>query len=199
MTCTVYVAQKASDAVDLTTISSCLESFLAGKIDDADGRDRSSGSSSGVEHQAAGFLEATEAAAESEDDDVSAFSDRTADADVIDDYLKPPVKYRHWQPLVLVLGVPAIHKGALIEVQPEVCTQDALDGSGGLSDSSSDDNADEAERQPGSHAAVNHRTAWAQKLVTNNGSLHGYESTSWASLSSIGAYCACQVALFTRP
>ncbi|KAL0024275.1 hypothetical protein WJX79_002109 [Trebouxia sp. C0005] len=93
----------------------------------------------------------------------------------------------HWQPLVLAVGVPALPKGALVEVQPMACTVDALTAQQ-AADTSSDEEVD-------SQQGGNHLSSWASRLVNRVGSIEGDSAGRWSSLTSQGVYCCCQVEL----
>lgn len=199
LACTIYLAPQPTSSECGQQISSCLRAFLTGSIDDA---------FSSLAHEATsadnvdcGYTDqdgsqqcgdaATAAVDESDSDDHFSGSDGTADADIVDDYLKPPVMHRHWQPLVLVVGVPALPKGALVEVQPEACTVQAT-ADPLASDTSSDDEGEVRPRD--GHQTVNSRN-WASRLVNRSGSFDGTSTGNWSSLTSQGVYCCCQVDL----
>lgn len=133
--------------------------------------------------------------------------EESVDAEVVDDYLKPPVMHRHWQPLVITVGVPALPKGALVEVQPEAFTVDAVTQS--VSFSSDDEEEAEAEDvNRGGHDegagltghAQNHRQkqlvrmpGWPGQLVHEHGSSQGPDVVQWLSLAAVGSYCCCLI------
>ena len=195
LACTIYLAQQPTGLETGQLISSCMSTFLSSGIDDdfanmsppaqaAANADCAIHSPDGSNHCAAAALAATD---ESESVDQSGDSSMTADADIVDDYLKPPVMHRHWQPLVLAVGVPALPKGALVEVQPMACTVDALTAQQ-AADTSSDEEVD-------SQQGGNHLSSWASRLVNRVGSIEGDSAGRWSSLTSQGVYCCCQVEL----
>ena len=154
--------------------------------------------SSGVakKHELPDHQAAPAAADESEDDSQCAASEATADADVIDDYLQPPIMQCHWQPLVLVVGVPALPKDALVEVQPEACNLEAFAESQSSDSNSSSDDDQTRQLSPGSGPFMAKRRAnWGRYLVSDGDSSPGNDSMSWSSLTSVGAYCCCQAVL----
>ena len=197
LACTIYLAPQPTSSESEQLISSCLRAFLTGSIDDA---------FSSLAHEATsadnidyGYTNqdgsqqcgdaATAAVDESDSDDHFNGSDGTADADIVDGYLKPPVMHRHWQPLMLVVGVPALPKGALVEVQPEACTVQAT-ADPLVPDTSSDDESEVQRRD--NPQTVNIRN-WASRLVNRSGSFDGTSTGNWSSLTSQGVYCCCQV------
>ena len=198
LTCTIYTAEQGSTEEELQTISSCLEAFLNGDVQHTYEKSSPAVTSSNSEIKATlpDDQAAARAADDSEDDSQYAASEATADADVIDDYLMPPTMHRHWQPLVSVVGVPALPKGALVEVQPEACNLEALNESQSIgSDDSSDDDQARQLSQGNDHVIGKRRASWASLLVSDGDVSPGNSSTSWSSLTSVGAYCCCQAVL----
>ena len=196
LACTIYLAQQPTGSETGKLISSCMSTFLSGGIDEefakmglqseaAANADCAGNSQDDSNHTVAAATAATD---ESDSDDQSKDSDMTADADIVDDYLKPPVMHRHWQPLVLAVGVPALPKGALVEVQPVACTVDALTAQQ-AADTSSDEEGDS--QQGGTHLSTG-QSNWASRLLNRVGSIQGGR---WSSLTSQGVYCCCQVEL----
>lgn len=199
LACTIYLAQQPTGSETGKLISSCLSTFLSGGINEefanmspqseaAANADCATHSRDDSNHSAAAATAATD---ESDGADQSEDSDMTADADIVDDYLKPPVMHRHWQPLVLAVGVPALPKGALVEVQPVACTVDALTAQQ-AADTSSDEEGDS--QQGGNHLSAE-QSNWASRLVNRVGSIEGGSAGRWSSLTSQGVYCCCQVEL----
>ncbi len=199
LACTIYLAQQPTGLETGQLISSCLSTFLSGGIDDefakmspqseaAANADCATHSQDDCNHSAAAATAATD---ESDSVEQSEDSDMTADADIVDDYLKPPVMHRHWQPLVLAVGVPALPKGALVEVQPVACTVDALTAQQ-AADTSSDE---EVDIQHGGNHLNTEQSNWASRLMNRVGSIEGDSAGRWSSLTSQGVYCCCQVEL----
>lgn len=197
LACTIYLAQQPKSSETGQLISSCLSTFLSGAIDDefahmspqseaAANADCATQSQNDSNDSAAAATAATD---ESDSVDHSEASDMTADADIVDDYLKPPVMHRHWQPLVLAVRVPALPKGALVEVQPVACTVDALTAQQ-AADTSSDE---EGDSQLGGNHLNTKPSNWASQLVNRVGSIEGVSAGRWSSLTSQGVYCCCQV------
>ena len=199
LACTIYLAQQPTGSETGQLISSCLSTFLSGGINEefakmnsqseaAVNADCATHSQDDSNHSAAAATAATD---ESDSVDQSDDSHMTADADIVDDYLKPPVMHRHWQPLVLVVGVSALPKGALVEVQPVACTVNALTAQQ-AADTSSDE---EVDGQQGGHCLNTKQSNWASHLVNRVGSIEGDSAGRWSSLTSQGVYCCCQVEL----
>lgn len=199
LACTIYLAHQPTGLETGQLISSCMSTFLSGGIDEefanmnppaeaAANADCAAQSQDDSDHSASA---ATEAIDESDSVDQSKDSNMPADADIVDDYLKPPVMHRHWQPLVLAVGVPALPKGALVEVQPVACTVDALTAQQ-AADTSSDEEVDS--QQGGNHLNAE-RSNWASRLMNRVGSIEGDSAGRWSSLTSHGVYCCCQVEL----
>ncbi|DBA87744.1 TPA: hypothetical protein ACH3X1_004745 [Trebouxia sp. C0004] len=197
LACTIYLAHQPTGSETGQLISSCMSTFLSGGIDNefanmispaeaAANADCAAQSQDESNHSAAAATAATD---ESHSVDHSEDSDMTADADILDDYLKPPVMHRHWQPLVLAVGVPALPKGALVEVQPVACTVDALTAQQ-AADTSSDE---EVDIQQGGNHLNTEQSNWASRLVNRVGSIDGDGAGRWSSLTSQGVYCCCQV------
>ena len=177
-------------------LSSCLRSFLAGDIHDsyaqitAATETASNGGAGDVAMQPALVTADAAAGDESGSDNSSAASGITADADIIDDYLKAPSMSCHWQPLSLVVGMPALPKGALVEVQPEACTLEGMTHQKSSQDSS-DDEEEGADSQAGSGN-------WAARLVNQEGTLQSPSKGYWSSLVSHKAYLCCQLTFDTQ-
>lgn len=171
-------------------VSSCLDSFLTGHIHEAHAQLSAEGNIKENiynETAAAAAAETTSAADMAGDDTTSDSSSQasgfTADADIIDDYLKPPSMHCNWHPLTVVVGVPALPKGALVEVQPEACTVEAMthrEPSHGSGD----------EEEGGTRPE---RSCWASRLVNRESALQGASTVHCSSLTSHEMYLCCQV------
>ena len=199
LACTIYLAQQPTGSETGQLISSCLSTCLSGGIDEefakmglhseaAANADCASRSQDDSNHTVAAATAATD---ESDSVDHSEASDMTADADIVDDYLKPPVMHRHWQPLVLAVRVPALPRGALVEVQPVACTVDALTAQQAAYTSSDE----EGDSQQGGNHLNTKQSNWARRLVNRVGSIEDCSAGRWSSLTSQGAYCCCHVEL----
>ncbi len=199
LACTIYLAQQPTGSETGQLISSCLSTCLSGGIDEefakmglqseaAANADCASRSQDDSNHTVAAATAATD---ESDSVDHSEASDMTADADIVDDYLKPPVMHRHWQPLVLAVRVPALPRGALVEVQPVACTVDALTAQQAAYTSSDE----EGDSQQGGNHLNTGQSNRASRLMNRVGSIEGDSAGRWSSLTSQGVYCCCQVEL----
>ena len=190
---TVYFAKQPFTAETQSLVSSCLSSFLTGNIQNLFeqltlGSPIATKGHAGTTNKlpAAGATVTIHDAAES--DASSEASQSTADADVVDDYLKAPSMHRQWQPLTLVVGVPALPKGALVEVQPEACTLEAMTPQPSSHGSSDDEEECMSER----HQSRAQSNSWPARLTNQEGTLsHG--RGHWSALVSLGAYFSCQV------
>lgn len=198
LTCTIYTAQQGSTEEELQTIGSCLQAFLNGDMQHAYEQDSltARSSSAAIKHGILNHQAAPAAADESEDDSQYAASEATADADVIDDYLQPPIMHRHWQPLLLVARTPALPKGALVEVQPEACNLEAFTASPSSESSSDEEDDQNLQSIQGSERFISKRSAnWARYIANDGDVPPGNDSMSCSSLTSVGAYCCCQAVL----
>lgn len=208
--CTIYTSPETPAEEIFTEVASCLNTFLNEDIhtsfrdmhlstdrqpDNHASLSSDLGTRQSVIHDTASGA-ASAARAASSDEDASCEDDVSIDADAIDDYLKPPVMHRHWQPLVTVIGVPALPKGALVEVQPEAFTVDALTTPASSSSSSDDDDEAGVDAVRGStHAqtASSRMSGWPGQLQHEQ-SLDGeHNGMQWQSLTSHGVYCSCQI------
>lgn len=194
----------------LTHIRAGLDSYLNGKIDTAfqalslethDEQCRSSDvmTVASSVHQFSSSQVATDGAS-SDDNETSHADDISNDADAIDDYLKPPVMHRHWQPLVTVVEVTALPKGALVEVQPEAFTVHAINqtaSSSSCSDEGDDDNhlGVAGGMQPGRHAQTDssRMQSWPGRLQNHQQTGSGQHQVQWQSLISLQTFCSCRV------
>ena len=197
LSATVYLAHQPVTTDMHSLLSSCLSSFLTGAIHDSYAQlsaatgNACSGYARDVKEQLASEAEAAAAAGvESGSDYSSAATEMTADADIIDDYLKAPSMHCHWRPLTLVVGMPALPKGALVEVQPEACTVEAMTHQQS-SHGSSDSEEEGADPQAGS-------SHWAARLVKLEGTLQSPSKGYWSSLVSYKAYLCCQLTFDTQ-
>ena len=193
---TIYLAQQPATQQMHGLITSCWNSFLTGNIHQAFTEFTADVGVRGVsscEQQLA--LPADAAAATAGDDTASDSSSQaseiTADGDIIDDYLIPPSMHRDWQPLTLVLGVAALPKGALVEVQPDACTVEAMTHLG-FSHGSSDDEDEEGAVNQAEHQQAS-RSDWASQLVNQTCVLQGASSGYCSCLTSHEVYLCCQV------
>lgn len=188
---TIYLAQQPATQQVHDLISSCLDSFLAGDIDGAYAEFSAEDDIEKHIHElqlaTAATAAETSAAADMACDDTSDSSSQTsgltADADIIDDYLKPPSMHRLWHPLTLVVGVPALPKGALVEVQPEACTVEAMTDLEPSHGSSEDEDGGTSQG----------RSNWAARLVNQEATPHGASTVRCSSLTSHEAYLCCQI------
>ena len=194
----------------LTHIRAGLDSYLNGDIDAAfqalnlDTHDEQCRKTdvmtvASSAHQLSSSQAATDGAS-SDDNETSDADDMSNDADAIDDYLKPPVMHRHWQPLVTVVEVPALPKGALVEVQPEAFTVHATAASASSSSSSDEDDDDSrlavaVGMQPGRHAQTDssRMQSWPGQLQNHQHAGGGHQEVQWHSLISLQTFCSCQV------
>ena len=193
---TIYLAQQSSIQQMHEVIISCLDSFLSGNIHQESTQftaDLTVKADASSEQQLVPAAAAT-AGNDTASDDSSQASGTTANSDIIDEYLKPPSMHRHWQPLMVVVGVAALPKGALVEVQPEACTVEAMTHLGSSQGSSSDDDDDQEERgrNQAQHEQAR-RSDWAAQLVNQESSLHGVSSGCCSCLTSHNVYLCCQV------
>lgn len=197
---TIYLAQQQATSTQQMQdlVSSCLDSFLTGDIHTAyaqstAGLDMREGADLKLQPASASVADAGSAAVTAGDDTSSDSSSQasgiTADGDVIDDYLRSPSMHRNWQPLTLVVGVAALPKGALVEVQPEACTVEAMTHLES-SDGSSDD--EEGGRSLAEHEQTS-KSNWAGRLLNQEGTLQGANRGYYTSLASQRMYLCCQV------
>ena len=194
----------------LTHVRAGLDSYLNGDIDTAfqalnlDTHDKQCGQSDVMTAansvQQFGSSQVATDGASSDDDEMSHADDMSNDADAINDYLKPPVMHRHWQPLVTVVEVPALPKGALVEVQPEAFTVHAIAPIASSSSSSDEDDDDSrlgeaGEMQPGRHAQTDtsRMQSWPGQLRSHQHAGGGQQEVQCQSLVSLQTYCSCQV------
>ena len=171
-----------------------MKSFLDGSIDDAFADVTQAADTAAVcdlSFDNDCTVQAATAAADSADDEVqSDVSANTADADIVDDYLKPPVMHCHWQPLALVVGVPALPRGALVEVQPQACTVEATTYEASVT-SNDDESVGQSEEQD--QIGSSNRSDWGRQLMNTDGLVGSNGTGHWSSLTSHEAYCCCQV------
>ena len=169
-----------------------MDSFLTGDIHgaysrfDAESEDIKENIHNGIPAAAAAD---TASEADMASDSSSQASGFTTDADIIDDYLKAPSMRRQWHPLTLVVGVPALPKGALVEVQPEACTVEAMthqEPSHGSSDEEEGNTSQE-------------RSCWGARLVNQEGPVQGASTVHCSSLTSHEVYLCCQVVFNSQP
>lgn len=193
---TIYLAQQSSTQQMHGLIISCLDSFLSGNIHQASTQftaDLTVKADASSEQQLAPAAAAAAATAgDTASDDSSQASGTTADTDIIDEYLKPPSMHRRWQPLMVVVGVAALPKGALVEVQPEACTVEAMTHLGSSHGSSDDDDDEGRGRNQAQHEQAR-RSDWAAQLVNQECALQGVSSGCCSCLTSHEVYLCCQV------
>lgn len=210
LSCTVYTSADVPANAILREVTSCLKAFLKGCIDEEFQRSNlSTGSQQAqqscrmlqeaeVTRDNANGVDCPNDSAEASGSDSG--GDVSTDADAIDDYLKPPVMHRHWQPLVTIVGVPALPKGALVEVQPEAFTVDAVAEAASSSSSSDDDNGSDHSSIAGlrqSHAPAqtdnNRMQGWPGQLQHEQSIANAPSGVCWSSLIAGGTYCCCQI------
>ena len=193
---TVYLAQQPASQQLHDVVSSCLDSFLTGDIHgayfrfDAESEDIRENIHNGVPAAAADTAsEADMAGDDITSDSSSQASGFTTDADIIDDYLKAPSMRRQWHPLTLVVGVPALPKGALVEVQPEACTVEAMTHQEPAHGSSDEEEGDTSQE----------RSCWGARLINQEGPMQGASTAHCSSLTSHEVYLCCQVVFDSQP
>ena len=197
---TIYLSPQSASQQMPDVITNCLNSFLTGNIHQAFTQftEKLTVTEVAISGQQLAPVEDTTTAAAGDDaisDSSSQASEITADGDIIDDYLKPPSMHRGWQSLMLVVGVAALPKGALVEVQPEACTVEVMTHIGS-SHGSSDDNDDEEGCMRQAQHEQTRRTDWAARLVNHEGALQGGDSSGYcSSLISRNMYLCCQVVI----
>lgn len=213
LSCTIYTTPETPVEEVITEVTSCLDAFLTGEINERHSQMSPNTVAQSVEQ--AGILPTQNQAGSDSSDvannrdtaaigeactgDDSCADDVSIDADAIDDYLKPPAMHRHWQPLVLVIGVPALPKGALVEVQPEAFTVDAITqlASSSSSSGSSDDDgtfsADARDINVDVQRDGNRMQGWAGQLQHSQSMTGGQRGLNWHSLMAPGIYCCCQI------
>lgn len=198
---TIYLSPQSATQQMPALITSCLNSFLTSNIHQMFTQLTANltAREDAISGQQLTAAEDTTTAAACEDavsDSSSQASEITADGDIIDDYLKPPSMHRGWQPLMLVVGVASLPKGALVEVQPEACTVEVMTHMGSSHGSSDDDDEEEGCMRQAQHEQLR-RTDWASRLVNQEGALQGASSGYCSSLTSRNMYLCCQVVLQT--
>ena len=196
---TIYLAQQPATQQMHEVITSCLDSFLTGGVHQAFAQltaDPTVQEDVASEQQLAAAAEAA-AAAMAGDDTASESSSQTsgmsADSKITDAYLTPPSMHRDWEPLMLVVGVAALPKGALVEVQPQACTLEAMTRVGS-SYGSSNDNDEEERMHQAKHEQAS-RSDWAAQLVNQEYALQGARTGHCSCLTSSQAYLCCQIML----
>lgn len=200
---TIYLSPQSVTQQTSELITSCLNSFLTGNIHQAFTEDSAdlTMEEDVISGQQLMPAEDTTTAAAGDDgavgDRLSQASEITADGDIIDDYLKPPTMHRGWQPLMLVVGVAALPKGALVEVQPEACTVDVMTHMASSHGSSDDENEGEEGCMRQAQHEQTRRTDWAARLVNQEGPSQGASSGYCSSLTSRNMYLCCQVVMQT--
>ena len=193
---TIYLAQQPATQHMHDLVTSCWDSFLTGNVHQAFTEFTADKTIKGAGSSGQQLASAADAAAATADDDPasdrsSQASEITADGDIIDDYLKPPSMHRDWQPLTLVVGVAALPKGALVEVQPEACTLEAMTRLSLPHGSSSDDDEERGNNQAQHEHAS--RSDWAAHLVNQECALQGASNGHCSCLTSQQVYLCCQV------
>ena len=196
LSCTIYLAQQPSTQQLHEVVTGCLGSFFSGVIHQAFTQltvDLTVKEVAAAEQQLAPAADA--AAARAGDDTASESSSQTsgiiADSDMTDAYLKPPSMQRDWHPLMLLVGVAALPKGALVELQPQACTVEAMTHLGSLHGSSNDDNEGGGMNQAKHDQAS--RSDWAAQMVNQEYALQGASSGCCSCLTSNEAYLCCQI------
>ena len=195
---TIYLAQQPATQQMHEVITSCLDSFLTGGVHQPFAQLTADLTVQDVVASEQQLAPAAEAAAvmaggDAASESSSQTSGISADSDITDAYLKPPSMHGDWEPLMLVVGVAALPKGALVEVQPQACTVEAMTRVGS-SYGSSDDNDEEEGMHQAKHEQAS-RSDWAAQLVNQEYALQGASTGYCSCLTSSQAYLCCQITL----
>lgn len=196
---TIYLSPQSATQQMPDVITSCLNSFLKGNIHQAFTQFTANltareAAISGQQLPPAQDMTTATAGDDAVSGRASQVSQDTADGDIVDDYLKPPSMHRGWQPLMLVVGVAALPKGALVEVQPEACTVEVMTHMGSSHGSSDDEDDEDGCMHQAQHEHAR-RTDWAAQLVNHKGALQGASIGYCSSLTSRNMYLCCQVVI----